>query len=151
MSNKISTVNRRTFLKSSAVALSAASMAPAVFSQSNDTKVILLGTQGGPNFNLQRGETSSLLMVGDRPYLVDCGYGTMRALKEAGVNFLQVPNIFLTHLHDDHVADVPSLLSHQWTQGRIDPTTVYGPYGTDALVEAVLQLSQANTDIRFID
>ena len=151
MSNKINAVNRRTFIKTSAVALSAASMAPAVFSQSNDTKVILLGTQGGPNFNLQRGETSSLLMVGDRPYLVDCGYGTMRALKEAGVNFLQVPNIFLTHLHDDHVADVPSLLSHQWTQGRIDPTTVYGPYGTDALVEAVLQLSQANTDIRFID
>lgn len=151
MSKTSNTVNRRAFLKTSAIALSAASMSPSAFSQSSDTKVILLGTQGGPNYNLHRAETSSLLMVGDRPYLIDCAYGTLRGLLEANVNFLDLPTVFITHLHDDHVADIPVLLSHQWTQGRVDPTTVYGPYGTDDLIDAALQFSQANTEIRIID
>jgi ribonuclease BN (tRNA processing enzyme) len=150
----MTTLKRRTFLNHllGAGVISQLPLANSVLAQNDNTmKLILLGTQGGPNFNLMRGETSSLIMVGDRPYLIDCGYGTFRALLEADVNFLSLPNIFLTHLHDDHVADLPVLLSHQWTQGRVEPTMVYGPYGTEALVASALQFNQANTDIRFID
>ena len=150
----MTTLKRRTFLNHllGAGIISQLPLSNSVLAQNADAmKLILLGTQGGPNFNLMRGETSSLIMVGDRPYLIDCGYGTFRALLEADVNFLSLPNIFLTHLHDDHVADLPVLLSHQWTQGRVEPTMVYGPYGTEALVASALQFNQANTDIRFID
>jgi len=143
--------SRRNTLKALFASAGMAAVPMRAMAQDSSTKIILLGTQGGPNFNLQRGETSSLLVVEDVPYLIDCGYGTKRALLQAGINFLVLPNIFLTHLHDDHVSDIPALLSHQWTQGRVDPTTVYGPFGTDALVEAALQFSQANIEIRFID
>ncbi len=122
-----------------------------VFGQANGTSIVLLGTQGGPNFNLSRGETATLLLVGGRPYLVDCGYGTMTALLEAGINYLTIPEIFLTHLHDDHTADLATLLSHQWTQGRVDITRVHGPFGTDTLVSGALQFASGNADIRFID
>jgi ribonuclease BN (tRNA processing enzyme) len=144
--------HRRTFLKSVlAGSLAGGSVFPLqVFSQSA-TRILLLGTQGGPNFNLTRGETASLLLVDDVPYLIDCGYGTMAALHDAGINFLTIPDIFLTHLHDDHVADVAALLSHQWTQGRVDATRVHGPYGTDALVAGALAFTAGNADIRFID
>lgn len=115
------------------------------------SRLILLGTQGGPNFNLRRGETASLLLAGGVPFLIDCGYGTLRALVESGVSYLGIGHIFLTHLHDDHNADLPALLGHQWTQGRVTPTTVYGPYGTAALVQAANLYNQANTDIRLVD
>ncbi len=115
------------------------------------TRIILLGTQGGPNFNLARGETATLLLVDDRPYLIDCGYGTMTALQKIGVNYLTVPDIFLTHLHDDHIADLASLLSHQWTQGRVKMTRIHGPYGTDNVVEGIMTFGAANADIRFVD
>jgi len=115
------------------------------------SRIVLLGTQGGPNFNLSRGETANLLVVGTTPYLIDCGYGTLRALFQTDVSFLDIGQVFLTHLHDDHVADVVSLLGHQWTQGRVDPTTVHGPYGTDKLIEAALLYNQANTRIRMLD
>ena len=144
-------MNRRNTLKALLAGLAASAIPFSVFSQDQRTQIILLGTQGGPNFNLQRGETASLVLVDDVPYLVDCGYGTKRALLEAGISFLNLQNIFLTHLHDDHVADLPALLSHQWTQGRVAPTTVYGPFGTESLVAAALQFNQANTDIRFVD
>ena len=144
-------MNRRNTLKALLAGVAASAIPFSVFSQDQRTQIILLGTQGGPNFNLKRGETASLLLVDDVPYLVDCGYGTKRALLEAGISFLNLQNIFLTHLHDDHVADLPALLSHQWTQGRVAPTTVYGPFGTESLVAAALQFNQANTDIRFVD
>ena len=115
------------------------------------TKLILLGTQGGPNFNLTRGETASLLVINDQPYLIDCGYGTLRALLQSGVNYLNVGHVFLTHLHDDHNADLPALIGHQWTQGRVKPTKIFGPFGTDQLVTAANLYNQANTEIRMVD
>jgi len=115
------------------------------------SRLILLGTQGGPNFNLERGETASLVVVGNTPYLIDCGYGALRAILQSGISYLDIAQVFLTHLHDDHVADVVSLLGHQWTQGRVMPTSVYGPHGTDALVDAALLYQQANTRIRMYD
>ena len=145
-------ITRRKLLSTTAASIGLSSVFPTVVSgQSSNTSIILLGTQGGPNFNLHRGETASVLLVDDVPYLIDCGYGTMQALHEAGINFQIIADIFLTHLHDDHVADVAALLGHQWTQGRIAPTTVRGPYGTDSLVGGALEFSRASVDIRFID
>jgi ribonuclease BN (tRNA processing enzyme) len=115
------------------------------------TRLLLLGTQGGPNFTLARGETASAVLVDGQAYLVDCGYGTLGALVKAGINHREIAQVFLTHLHDDHTADLPALLVRQWTNGRTTPTTVYGPYGTQRMVEAVLAFGEANTAIRRID
>jgi len=115
------------------------------------TRLVLLGTQGGPNFNAMRGETASAIVAGGETYLVDCGYGTFAALREAGLNHRELARIFLTHLHDDHTADLAALLIRQWTDGRIEPTTVYGPHGTARMVEAVLAFGEANTAIRLVD
>src|SRR5690606_21014364 len=98
-------------------------------------RLILLGTQGGPNYLPQRSESGNALVVDGVTYLIDCGYGTLGALIEAGLDYLEIANVFLTHLHDDHTSDLAALLSHQWTTGRIEPTTVHGPHGTRALVE----------------
>ena len=58
--------------------------------ENRTSTLILLGTQGGPGVTLTRGETASLLVVEDQKYLVDCGYGTLRALVQAGADMLAV-------------------------------------------------------------
>jgi len=115
------------------------------------TFLVLLGTQGGPNFNAERNECSAAVVVDGKVYMVDCGYGSLGALRESGLGFREVDNIFLTHLHDDHTSDLPALLSHQWTDGRVIPTEVIGPFGTEAMVAAALEFSRANTIIRLAD
>jgi ribonuclease BN (tRNA processing enzyme) len=115
------------------------------------TQLVLLGTQGGPNFNAARNECASAVVVDGRPYLFDCGYGAMLALREAGLRHRDISQVFLTHLHDDHTSDLATLLSHQWTDGRLDPTLVIGPYGTGRLVESVLAFGEANAAIRLAD
>lgn len=115
--------------------------------------LILLGTQGGPNVNLARGETASAVVVDGQPYLVDCGYGTLRALVEAGIRFNEIGAVFVTHLHDDHTADVAALLSHKWTGGNTNtrPTVVYGPFGSQAMVDGAIAFFKGNTEIRIVD
>jgi len=117
------------------------------------TELILLGTQGGPNVNLLRGETASVVMAGGQPYLMDCGYGTLRALVQAGIRFADVSNVFISHLHDDHTADIAALLSHKWTGGNTNPppATVHGPFGTKAMVEGAIAFFRGNTEIRMVD
>lgn len=117
----------------------------------NGTQLVLLGTQGGPNFRDTRKECANAIVVDGKTYVVDCGYGALERLGQAGLNYRDVGNVFLTHLHDDHTSDVVTLLSHQWTGGRIDPTLVIGPYGTEHLVEAALSYFEANTLIRLAD
>jgi ribonuclease BN (tRNA processing enzyme) len=118
---------------------------------SSGTQLVLLGTQGGPNFTAARAESSSALIVDGRVYLIDCGYGALAALVKAGLRYAEVDDIFLTHLHDDHAADLPSLLGHQWTYGRVTPVGVYGPAGTARLVAAAVAYNEVNEEIRYVD
>jgi ribonuclease BN (tRNA processing enzyme) len=115
------------------------------------TRLVLLGTQGGPNVNLRRAQPAHAVVVDGRPYLVDCGYGTIRSLVAAGIGYVQVGTAFITHLHDDHVSDLAALLSLQWTGSRQQPTDVYGPFGTSAMINAAIAFTKGNADIRIID
>jgi ribonuclease BN (tRNA processing enzyme) len=115
------------------------------------TGLTLLGTQGGPNYNGRRSETASAVIVDGHPYLVDCGYGTLAALIKLGIGFRGIDDIFLTHLHDDHTADLAALLGHQWTDGRVKTTSVHGPVGTARLVDAALDFGEINAEIRLVD
>ena len=115
------------------------------------TRLVLLGTRGGPGVGLDRSETASAVVVDGVPYLVDCGYGTMRALVAAGIGYQPVSTVFLTHLHDDHTADLAAMLAHQWTGSKATPTNVYGPYATERTVEGAIDFFRANVEIRTID
>jgi ribonuclease BN (tRNA processing enzyme) len=154
--------NRRTFLKDLSLIAAAgagASMFSNAFAQqpgaaaSTKSTLILLGTQGGPTVSLMRSEPASVVMAGGQPYLVDCGYGTVRALVEAGIRVNDVRNTFLTHLHNDHTADLAALLSLKWTGGQTNPppAAVYGPFGVKAMVEAAIAFFKADTEIRMTD
>jgi ribonuclease BN (tRNA processing enzyme) len=116
------------------------------------TRLVLLGTRGGPAVALDRGETASAVVVDGVPYLVDCGYGTMRALLASGIGWDPgVSTIFITHLHNDHTADLAAFLSHQWTGNKGTPTNVYGPYATASTVAGALAFMRADVEIRAFD
>jgi len=115
------------------------------------TRLVMLGTRGGPGVDVTRSETASAVVVDGTPYLVDCGYGTMRALVAAGLGFQPVSTVFLTHLHDDHTADLAAMLAHQWTGSKATQTHVYGPYATASTVQGAIAFFRANVEIRMVD
>jgi ribonuclease BN (tRNA processing enzyme) len=120
--------------------------------QQTGTQLVLLGTQGGPGVTANRTQASNAVIVDGRPYLVDCGYGALKAVVQAGLTLGGISNVFITHLHDDHTADIAAFLALKWTASQ-NPgeATIHGPYGTAAMVDAAIAFSRANVEIRKVD
>ena len=56
--------------------------------------------------------------------------------------------MFLTHLHSDHVIQLPDLLLAGWTTGRRTPLEVWGPDGTVSMMDALQQAYAFDIHVR---
>jgi ribonuclease BN (tRNA processing enzyme) len=91
------------------------------------TRVVLLGTKGGPTPSPYRAAPATLIEIDGRAWVVDCGNGVARQLVAAGVSLDRLARIFVTHDHSDHVADVGTLIDLAWASGLSSRVTVHGP------------------------
>jgi ribonuclease BN (tRNA processing enzyme) len=92
----------------------------------------VLGSSGPLNAE-GRASTSYLLWLGGRPaIIIDTGAGSTANLARAGANPLDLDAILLSHLHPDHVADLPGLLWDEAILNRNRPLLIAGPAGNDA-------------------
>jgi ribonuclease BN (tRNA processing enzyme) len=115
------------------------------------TRVITLGTQGGPFPQAHRAQSSNLLLVNGTQYIIDAGDGVARRLAKGKFSTAAIGTIFLTHLHDDHTAGLGTLMSAAWDQNRTSPINVYGPPRTNELVKAAIQYFNISAEIRIDD
>ena len=90
-------------------------------------RLVLLGTAGGPTPKAKRAAPAEALQVGDRVYVVDCGNGVGRQLALAGLPLEQVHEIFVTHHHSDHTADLTTLPLLLWATSLHGTITLHGP------------------------
>jgi ribonuclease Z len=99
-------------------------------------KVILLGSGVGPRVDVQQFGASTLIEAGGERLLFDCGRGATIRLTQMGVPLGSIDRLFLTHLHSDHVIQIPDLLLTGWVGGgRRVPLEVWGPEGTRDMME----------------
>ena len=98
----------------------------------------LLGT-GTPILETDRMSAALLLEVDHQHLLFDAGRGVTTQLAKAGKQPRQIDFIFITHHHYDHICGLGDLLLTSWHSGRETPISIYGPPGTDDIVEALLK------------
>jgi ribonuclease BN (tRNA processing enzyme) len=94
--------------------------------------VQILGS-GGPLVNRERASTSYLVWVGAQArVLVDIGGGSFLRFGQSRAKLSDLSLVAISHLHPDHVSDLPALL---WlsNQARTAPLPIVGPSG-NALV-----------------
>jgi ribonuclease BN (tRNA processing enzyme) len=114
-----------------------------LLAQTPRTQIVMLGT-GTPIPDPDRMGPSVAVIVDSVPYIFDAGTGIVRrtaAARRAGVAGLGLPalqRVFLTHLHSDHTLGLADLLFTPWVQGRTVPLEVYGPPGTQRLVNGII-------------
>ena len=97
----------------------------------NPVAVQILGS-GGPRTNRDRASASYLLWVGSQArLLIDTGGGAFLRFGQSGAKLSDLLLLAISHLHPDHVSDLPALL---WLsdQVRKDPLPIVGPSGSDA-------------------
>jgi ribonuclease BN (tRNA processing enzyme) len=115
-------------------------------------RLVLLGAKGGPA--IRPGgpmPSSSLLEIGGRRVVVDCGLGVTKGLVDAGMPLKTLDLVFVTHLHSDHVLELGPLLHTAWTAGLSTPVRVFGPAGTEAYWKNFCQALDFDIDIRIDD
>ena len=97
----------------------------------NPIAVQILGS-GGPRANPFRSSSSYLLWVdGQARILVDMGGGAHHRFGQAQAKLEDLRMVGVSHLHPDHVSDLPALL---WlsNQVRTEPLPIVGPSGNEA-------------------
>jgi len=86
----------------------------------------ILGTASAlPTVN--RNPSAQILDVRGRLFLIDCGEGVQISLRKAGVSFLKIDNICISHIHGDHLFGIFGLLSTMGMLGRTTPLHIYAP------------------------
>jgi ribonuclease BN (tRNA processing enzyme) len=113
------------------------------------TIFITLGTAGGPMQNPERAQPSHVVMYDDTPILVDCGEGAMRQLKRAGIEFRNVRDIFLSHHHFDHIGSLFACFGLNMMIQRRETLTIYGPPGTQQIVDGLIAACNVPNEIGF--
>ena len=117
------------------------------------TQVVMLGT-GTPLPDPDRSGPSTAIVVNGTGYIVDAGTGVVRraaAARDKGVQALEPTNLriaFLTHLHADHTLGLPDLILTPWIMGRKQPLELYGPPGTQAMVNHILEAYAVDIETR---
>ena len=115
------------------------------------TRLVLLGTAGGPTPKAKSAAPAPAVVVGDRIYLVDCGDGVARQLALAKLPVGRLRSVFITHQHSDHNAGYGPLFLLGWTAGLSTPVDVYGPPPLVDMTARLLEAHRFDIDLRIAD
>lgn len=85
---------------------------------------------GGPIADDNRAAAGYLLWIGGRSrILLDAGGGVFLRFGESGAKIEDLEVVALTHLHTDHVTDLPAILKGGYFSKRSRPLKIAGPSG----------------------
>ena len=115
------------------------------------TKLILLGTGGGPRPRTTRSQPAQVILANDTPYVVDCGNGVARQLVMAGVPLASLRHIFVTHHHSDHNADYGNLILLAWASGLRTRIDAWGPPPLDKMTKLFFEMNAFDIETRIAD
>ena len=144
-------MNRRHLLYG-VIASCAASILPRQASaRAPRTRLILLGTGGGPTPKKSVSAPAQVIIVDGSPYVVDCGDGVARQLVLANVSLLKLRHIFITHHHSDHNADYGNLLLLAWATGLATRVDTWGPPPLAKMTDLFFEMNAYDIRTRIAD
>src|SRR2546428_3376733 len=143
--------NRRAFIAGAAAFAAAAWLPRRAAAQGAKTRLILLGTGGGPRPVKSRSASAQVIVVRDVAYVVDCGNGVARQLVLGNVPLPELRNIFITHHHSDHNADYGNLLLLAWTAGLRTQVDTWGPPPLAKMTQLFFEMNAYDINTRITD
>ncbi len=147
-------LSRRRLLQAAGISLAAiatgthALASPASRRARTHSRLVLLGTAGGPTPKADRSAPANAIVVGDDIYVIDCGNGVARQMVKAGLDLGRIRDVFITHQHSDHNADYGNLLLLAWATDLHTRVDTYGPPPLKRMTELFLEMDAYDIGIR---
>lgn len=115
------------------------------------TRLILLGTAGGPRPKKPASAPAQVVVVDGLAYVVDCGNGVARQLALAGVPLHTLRHVFITHHHSDHNADVGNLILLAWGAGLKTRVDAWGGPPLSMMMRLFFEMNAYDVETRIAD
>jgi ribonuclease BN (tRNA processing enzyme) len=143
--------SRRSFLAGAIGVCASAFVTADPVAQAAKTRLILLGTGGGPRPRKAASASAQAIVVNGALYVVDCGDGVARQIVSAGLSLGNLRHVFLTHHHSDHNADYGNLLLLGWTVGLGSRVDTWGPPPLVQMTKQFFDLNSFDINTRIAD
>ena len=95
---------------------------------------------GSPFPDDRRSGPCTLVVAGQRLFVIDAGSGSARNIGKMGFNHGQIEAVFLTHFHSDHIDGLGELMLQRWvSNANKTPVPIHGPAGVEQVVGGLMQ------------
>lgn len=125
--------------------------APPLPARDPRTRLILLGTGGGPRPRASSAASAQVIIANGAAYVVDCGDGVARQMVLAGVPLSTIRHVFITHQHSDHNADYGNLLLLAWTAGLRSRVDTWGPPPLATMTRLFFEMNEYDMSTRIAE
>jgi ribonuclease Z len=95
--------------------------------------------------------TAHVLNVHERFFMIDCGEGAQMQLKRFGkVKYSKFKDVFISHLHGDHIFGLFGLISSLDLMGRTEDLNIYAHSDLEEILDNHLQYFGTNMSYRVV-
>lgn len=145
--------SRRRLLRATGLALATGALMPWRLraDPTHRSRLILLGTAGGPTPKADRAAPASAIVVDGVIYVIDCGNGVARQMVKAGLDLGALRHVFITHQHSDHNADAGNLPWLAWSGPLHTRVDLWGPPPLSEMTRQFLAMNAVDIHIRESD
>lgn len=86
-----------------------------------------------------RAQACVAVIAGEDIYIVDSGNGSTNNLLIEQLDLSRIRGLLITHIHSDHIAEIPDLNLQSWVSGNPSRLQVYGPPGIEGVIVGLNQ------------
>ncbi|MFH1399672.1 MAG: ribonuclease Z [Candidatus Woesearchaeota archaeon] len=97
----------------------------------------------------QRNTSAILLTYKSENILFDCGEGTQRQLRIAGLKPSKITKILISHWHGDHVLGLPGIIQTMGASEYNGTLKIFGPKGSKSHVEKMMDAFSFDNKVNF--
>lgn len=108
--------------------------------------VVLPGTAGP--MSPTEAQTATAVFVNGQFLVFDAGDYAQKRMEQVNLPMDALDAVFITHFHNDHIADLGEVMQRSYLLGRQGDLMIYGPTGTAEIVEAFNVVYGEDSDYR---
>ncbi len=119
--------------------------------QADEVRVTFMGSTYYPNQS-QSGMSIFVELGNGDNFVFDLGIGSLRNYNSFSIPFNTINHVFFSHLHMDHMSDLPYFMMFRPIQGGWTPLHIYGPsgsepeYGIAYMIDRMMEMTSWHRD-----